>query len=229
MPTDAQWQAVIAADTEQRAYIREVISARKQRPRDDLISVLTQISLDEGDDGADSLSDSELEDMCELLIGAGNFTTSDLIGNAVLALLQHPEEFAKLRSDPTTYLPRAVQEAMRFDGPSLVARRYALEDIEWEGQHIQRGSTLNLMIAAGNHDPDYFETPDQFLLDRDPKPHLGFGVGAHHCVGFLLARVQLEVALAGLIALGPQLNLESHTRGKNMLFRNCKTLVVESG
>ena len=165
--------------------------------------------------------------MCTLLIGAGNFTTTDLIANAILALIQHPAQLSKLRANPAL-IDDAIAEALRYDAPSLVARRFVLEDITVAGQAGPAGSVVNLVLASANHDPSVFSQPDTFDFSlKTRKPHLSFGQGMHHCLGAPLARLEVQIAVAKFFETFPQPVLIDLSRTKTLGFRGCKRLLVE--
>lgn len=146
--------------------------------------------------------------MASLLIIAGNETTVSLIGNAMVALLTHPEQRALLEADPSL-LPRAVEELIRFDGPvERTLNRWAAEDVELGGQTIRHGESVIVILGAADRDPSRFDAPDVLDLtaERDAR-HLGFGRGVHFCLGAPLARVEAEIALETLLRRLPGVRL----------------------
>lgn len=221
MPTNAQWEEIVMADKSLRDYMRAIVHERKSMPCDDLITALVSAHLD-----ADFLSEDEVVEMCCLLIGAGNFTTTDLISNSILALLQHPEQHLNLQTHVSS-IENTIEECLRFDNPVLAVRRFALEDIQFEGKLIKKGSVLNLILGAANHDPQSFESPDKFDTSVKRSPHLSFGRGLHHCLGAPLAKLEAKIAVAEFFAAFPAATLLGHTRNKTMNFRGCRTLKVK--
>lgn len=183
------------------AYLAVIVAARKQDPRDDLISAL--VGTQEADD---RLTDVEVIATCLLILGAGHETTTNLIGNGVRALLDHPGELDRLRRDPGLIRP-AVEELLRFDSPVQVTSRVPTEDVELDGEVLAAGVEVNVLIGAANRDPEIFPEPDRLLLDRRDNRHLSFGFGVHFCLGAPLARLEGEVAIATLSKRFPNLAL----------------------
>jgi cytochrome P450 len=183
------------------AYLVEIIAARRVAPRDDLISAMVQAQEEN-----DALSDAELLATSNLLLIAGHETTTNLIGNGLLALLREPDQLARLRAEPSL-LPTAIEELLRYDGPVQATLRVAREDVEIGGHAIEAGSLLLVGIGAANHDPDVFTEPERLDVGRDPNPHLAFGFGAHFCLGAPLARLEGEVAFRALLERFPHLAL----------------------
>src|SRR5919204_383775 len=157
------------------AYLHDLFARRRKEPGDDLVSALLQVR-----DGGDTPSDQELFSMVVLLIVAGHETTVSLIGNAVLALLRHPDQLAALCAEPAL-VPNAVEELVRYDGPvERTLNRWAATDVELGGQTIRRGESVIVILGAADHDPERFDAPDELDLtaERDAR-HLGFGRGSH--------------------------------------------------
>ncbi len=185
------------------AYLLALFAERREQPGEDLVSALVAV-----EDGGDTLSEEELCSMVALLIVAGHETTVSLIGNAMLALMTHPDQRAAVEEDPSL-LPRAVEELIRFDGPvERTLNRWAAVDVELGGQTIRRGETVIVVLGAADHDPERFEEPDTLDLaaERDSR-HLGFGRGRHFCLGAPLARLEAEIALETLLRRLPGLRL----------------------
>jgi pimeloyl-[acyl-carrier protein] synthase len=182
-------------------YLSDIIAARRREPRDDLISAMIHAQ-----EESDALSDEELLATSNLLLLAGHETTTNLIGNGVLALLREPEELERLRADPGL-LPTAIEELLRFDGPVQATVRVALEDIEIDEHVIPKGALVLVNLGAANRDPEVFEDPDRLDVGRDPNPHVSFGFATHFCMGAPMARLEAEVALGALISRFPKLAL----------------------
>jgi cytochrome P450 len=207
-------------------YLLALFAERRQEPGEDLVSALVAV-----EDGGDTLSEEELCSMVALLIVAGHETTVSLIGNAMLALLTHPEQRAAIERD-SSLLPRAVEELIRYDGPvERTLNRWAAVDVELRGQTIRRGETVIVVLGAADHDPARFENPDTLDLaaERDAR-HLGFGRGRHFCLGAPLARLEAEIALGMLLRRLPGLRLavaEDEVRWRFVpLFRSLVALPV---
>jgi cytochrome P450 len=170
---------------------KAAIARRRDEPGDDLISDLIRVR----DEDGDRLSDTELVTLVWHVVLAGQ-TPTNLIANAVVALLTHPEQLAEFRAD-SRIRSRAVEELIRWCGPTLLAiPRYAREDVELHGTVIQKVEPVTAAIAAANRDPRAFAEPELDQLDLGAG-HLGFGHGPHFCLGASLARVQTEAALTG--------------------------------
>jgi cytochrome P450 len=150
--------------------------------------------------GGQRLSSMELMQFVMLLLVAGNETTTNLIGNAVSALLDHPAELARVVADPSL-VPDLVEETLRFDAPVQLVFRTATRELELRGARIPRGATVALLLGSANRDERRFPDPDRFDVGRDARGHLGFGFGAHFCLGASLARLEARVALGALVPL----------------------------
>jgi cytochrome P450 len=184
------------------AYLRELFERRGMTPGDDLISALLQV-----EEGGDTLSEEELFSMVVLLIIAGHETTVSLIGNAVLALLEHPDQRAELQSDPERISP-AIEELLRYDSPvERTLNRWAATDVELGGQTIRRGEGVIVILGSANRDSSRFTDPDTLDLARADVKHIAFGRGSHYCLGAPLARLEAEVALTTLLRRLPGLRL----------------------
>jgi cytochrome P450 len=187
-------------------YLRALFERRRTEPGDDLISALLQV-----EEGGDTLSEQELFSMVALLIIAGHETTVSLIGNAVLALLTHPEQRAELERDASR-VPRAVEELLRYDGPvERTLHRWATEDVEIGGQTIKRGDSVIVILGSADRDPSRFRDADKLDFAREDNKHIAFGRGSHYCLGAPLARLEAEIALATLLRRLPGLRLAIST------------------
>ncbi len=200
-------------------YFRDIIAERCREPREDLVSTLI------GAQERDRLSEDEILASCVLLLIAGNETTRNLIGNGVLALLRHPAQIERLHKDPSL-IQSAVDELLRFTGPVQTTARVATEDADIGGQTIKRGQLVFTLLAAANHDPAKLEDPDELDIRRHPNDHIAFGEGPHSCLGQYLARLEAEIAIAGLLARFPHLRLETEEEewGGNFIIRGLKSL-----
>ena len=183
-------------------FVREVIAHKRENPGDDILTGLIA-----AEEEGDSLSEDELVSMCFLLVVAGYETTSHLITNGALTLLQHPDSLSRLRREPES-MGRAVEEILRYRGPVQGAKfGYAREDVTWHGVEIKKGTAMFPAYGAANHDPEVFDHPEVFDIDRDPNHHLGFGHGMHFCLGAQLARLETRIALRDLIERYPKIRL----------------------
>ncbi|MBI1815222.1 MAG: cytochrome P450 [Deltaproteobacteria bacterium] len=183
----------IAAATALREYFITLIAARRRNLTDDILSELIR-----AEEAGDRLSGDELIAQSIGLLIAGFETTIGLIGNGVRALIQHPDELAKLHARPEL-VASAVEECLRYDGPIVLTVRVTHEDVEMGGKTIPKDSRVFAMIAAANRDPAQFPDPDRFDIERTPNEHLAFGGGAHFCLGAHLARLEAQVAIGGLV------------------------------
>jgi cytochrome P450 len=184
-------------------YFTEVIQKRRKERQADLISNL----IDAEEDG-EQLDEAEIIDVCHALLFAGNVTTTDLIGNAVLALLQHPNELSKLLAEPNL-VRSAVEEVLRYDTPVMQGTRIATEAMQIGGCPVAAGQTINAMLYAANHDPKAHPDPKRFDIERPDKRHNSFGGGAHFCLGAPLARAEAQIALSLLFKRFPKLRLRT--------------------
>ena len=152
------------------------------------------------------LTDAEVITNLSALLVAGNLTTTDLIGNGVRIFLTHPNELAKLKSDPAL-VAAAVEETLRFEPPVDITGRIASREMEVGGCPIHSTQSMSLSLRAANRDPEVFEHPDRFDITRKKSPHVAFGGGAHICIGAPLARLEAQVALTKLFTRFPNLSL----------------------
>ncbi len=180
-------------------YMRPIIRQRRRHPADDLISVIAAAS--EGELG---LTEFEIAMFILLLLVAGNETTTNLLGNTVDALLEHPDQLARVAAD-LSLVPALVEEALRYDSPVQRLRRVVREDTEIAGVKIPAEGDLLIAIGSANRDERRFPEPDRFDIDRDTRGHLAFGFGNHFCLGASLARLEARVALEALVPELPRL------------------------
>ncbi|MBZ0285455.1 MAG: cytochrome P450 [Anaerolineae bacterium] len=183
------------------AYLRDLANARRKHPQDDLMSALVA-----AEEAGDKLTEQELIATCILLLVAGHETTTNLIGNGMLALLRHPEQLEKLRNDPVLIKP-AIEEVLRYDSPVQMTSRMVMTDMEFQGQHLRKGSQVSFMLGAANRDPEQFANPDQLDISRESNPHLAFSNGIHYCLGAPLARLEGQIAISTLLKRLPKMGL----------------------
>jgi cytochrome P450 len=182
-------------------YLSVLIAERRAVPRDDLISALTQAN-----EHGDQLNEAELLGTSLLLLVAGHETTVNLIGNGMFALLQRPDQWERLKQDPTL-VKDAVEELLRLVNPVHLVNRYAAEDLVISGVPIPKGSHLLLLLAAADHEPDAFAEPERLDVNRGVTRHVAFGQGIHYCLGAPLARLEGEIAFTTLLTRLPDLHL----------------------
>ncbi|MEN8183568.1 MAG: cytochrome P450 [Myxococcota bacterium] len=205
MTRDAYLEEAEAAALEMNAYFREQFERHRQRPGDDLIDGLLAAH-DEGD----RLSEDELLSTCLLLLVAGHETTTNLVGNGLLGLLRHPEQWERLRAQPEL-APSAVEECLRYDAPVQFTSRRPWEDVELFGRTVPGDMEVILVLGAANRDPARFPDPDRLDIGRADNTHLAFSQGIHFCLGASLARLEAEVALRGLSRRFPEMELACET------------------
>jgi cytochrome P450 len=178
--------------TELAEYVTRTLEDRRTRPRDDLISALLR-----AEEGETALTPVEIMGFTLLLLVAGNETTTNLIGNAVLALLAHPSELERVEQH-AALVPALVEEVLRYDAPVQFVFRTATSDVELAGVRIPAGATVMPLIGSANRDDAQFPDGERFDVARNPQGHLGFGFGIHFCLGASLARLEARVALEEL-------------------------------
>jgi cytochrome P450 len=192
---DRYSDAFVDAMTGLIRYLRGVARERRQRPADDLISTL--VTSQEGEVG---LSDYEVVLFVTLLLVAGNETTTNLIGNAVNALLDHPEQLERVVDDPSL-VPALIEETLRYDSPVQLVFRNTTRETEIAGTRIPEGAWVVPILGSANRDERRFEDPDRFDVGRNPQGHFGFGFGRHFCLGASLARLEARATLEALVPL----------------------------
>ncbi|MEW1688411.1 cytochrome P450 [Streptomyces sp. NPDC091265] len=184
------------------AYMTGLIASKRLRPGDSLLDRLIAAR-----DGEDRLDEDELVSLAVLLLVAGHETTTHFLGNAALALLRHPAELARLRSNPET-IPQALDELLRFDAPvSTSTFRFSTEALTLGDTEIPAGVPVLVALGAANRDPERFPTPDRLDLDRDATGHLSFGHGIHRCIGAPLAKAEAHIALRAILTRFPGIRL----------------------
>lgn len=183
-------------------YMAGLIAAKRQQPGDAILDDLIAVR-----DGSDRLSEDELVSLAVLLLVAGHETTTNFLGNALLALLQHPAELERLRSAPES-VPAALDELLRYGSPvSTATFRYTAQAVKLGGTEVPAGVPVLVALGAANRDPERFPSPDRLDLDRDASGHLGFGHGIHRCVGAPLARIEAGIALCAILTRFPGIRL----------------------
>ncbi len=204
------------------AFFHEQIVRQREQPRPGILSDLIAVR-----DQGDRLSENELIVTCTLLLIAGHDTTVNLIGNGMLALLRHPDQFALLKAHPELIQP-AVEEFLRYESSSQMTGRIAHEDVEYGGKVIHRGDQINLLLGSANHDPAQFSDPDRLDITRKDNKHIAFGHGIHYCLGAPLARLEAQVAITLLLQRHPDLHLTDGEpeRRETIGFRGLKHLLV---
>jgi cytochrome P450 len=215
-----------AASNALREYFVPILAARRQEPRDDLISNLAQAKTDR-----EKLSDEEIFSFLRLLLPAGVETTYRSLGNMLFGLLSKPDQLGAVRVD-RSLLPQAIEEAVRWEPPLLTITRVATRDTELAGVPIPAGSSVMPMLGAANRQDDRYPDPDRFDIFRPARAHIGFGHGVHVCLGMHLARLEMRVALNLLFDRLPNLRLDPdgddpHIRGQ--VFRSPTSLPVLFG
>jgi cytochrome P450 len=204
-------------------YLSRIASERRAQPTDDLVSALVAQQ-----DGGAGLSDREVVQFAVLLLVAGNETTTNLIGNTVSALLDHPDVLERAAADPSL-IPAVIEEGLRYDAPVQLVFRSTTRDVELSGTAIPAGSFVAPLIGSANRDERQFPDPDRFDLDRDTRGHLGFGFGKHFCLGSSLARLEARAALEALLPELPALKRapEQGDRVESFLVRGIQSLALQ--
>jgi cytochrome P450 len=192
-----------AVSEEMDAYLTKMIAQRRTAPKDDLLTRLVEAEVD-----GERLTQAEILGFFQLLVVAGQETTTNLINNAVLCLLENPDQLARLWAAPDL-LPLAIEEVLRYRSPLAWLMRTPRRDMEMHGQVIPAGKLVLAMVGSANRDPKQFPGAARFDITRNPNPHIAFGHGIHSCIGAALARMETKIALSELL---PRLkNLELAT------------------
>lgn len=206
------------------SFFREIVQNREKEPQEDMISALIAAR-----DDNQALTEDEVIATCILILFAGHETTTNLIGNGMLTLLQNPAQFQLLAQDPAL-APSAVEEMLRFEGPTIAAPRVVEQEYKMKKKILKKNDRLFAMLSAANRDARIFEEPHQFEITREKNPHIAFGHNIHFCVGAPLARLEGEIAVNALLARFPQMklaekDLEWH---HSLVFRGVKSLKIKN-
>ena len=229
------------------AYVRDLSRKRRESPQDDLLTALLSVTEEDmacphphGPSASQAagelvqerhasltLTEEELVSNINILLSTGHETTTHLIGNGLLALLQHPEQMQKLQEQPVLLAP-AIEEMLRYDNPVQITYRSALEDAEIQGKRIRKGDLVNSILGSANRDPQRFSNPDRFDIIRNEGRHLGFGLGIHFCIGAPLVRLEAEIVFETILRRFPKISLAAETLQwqEHPIFRGLKSLPV---
>jgi hypothetical protein len=204
-------------------YFRDLIVERRQHPADDMLSGLIEV-----EERGDRLNTEELIVNLILLLAAGHGTTTHLLGNGLLALSRHPDQWGRLVAAPTV-APTAVNELLRYDGPVQSTGRQASEDIPLANKTIKQGQRVTVFLGSANHDEAHFAEPEVLDLQRSDARPLSFGHGIHTCLGAALARMETQVAFSELARRFPKLEVDTTAPQHNpsISFRGLMALPVE--
>jgi cytochrome P450 len=214
-----------AAAVQIQSYLCDLVRARRERPADDLISALVAVEDDEH-----QLTEEELVTMAALILAAGFETTTGVLANGLLTLLDAPRQADRLRREPALVKP-AVEELLRYDAPvQILYGRTATEDMIVGDLRVRAGQRLINLLGAANRDPRQFSDPDELRLDRDEGPGLSFGGGIHHCLGAALARLEAQVMLPMLLRRYPRAAVAGEpVRRGGLMIRGYTSLPITVG
>jgi cytochrome P450 len=217
MASVEQMQGAREARVAMEQYFGELIAERRRRPAGDLLSELIAVS-----DGSDRLTEDEVVTTAILLFAAGFETTTNLIGNGLLALLRHPDQLERVRSlvRDVRGMQRAVEELLRWDSPVQLDGRMTFEEVELAGHRIDAGQVVMTLLGAANRDPRRFSEPERFDVGRDEGPPMSFGSGIHYCLGAALARMEGQVCFGRLFERFDRIEL----RAPDVAYRDRITL-----
>jgi cytochrome P450 len=207
---------------EMTEYFSQAVAERRRRPREDLISGLVA-----AEEQGQALSEQEVLATLVLLLVAGNETTTNLIGNGMLALFRHPDQWERLCRQPEL-VRTAVEELLRYESPAQATSRVALEEIEIDGHRIEPYQLVFCILGSANRDPEIFAEPDRLDIAREPNPHLAFGDGIHFCLGAPLARAEAQAAFSALARRFPHIRPREGAPewAPNYILRGLKRLPV---
>jgi len=205
-------------------YFRDIVSARRRNPGNDLISMLLSVN-----DNGDTLNDEEIISNVLLMFAAGFETTTNMMGNALITLHKHPDQLAKLRANPEL-MTSAIYECMRYDSSVQALQRVALEDLEVAGIQFKKGTLVLLSLGSANRDPEQYDDPDTFNIERpETGMPLWFAAGIHYCIGARLAMLEMETAVSTLLRRFPTLrltNLDSLEYQPRNVMRGVKSIMA---
>jgi len=205
-------------------YLRALVARRRARPGDPETDVLTRLI--QGTGAGEHLSERELLQNCIFILNAGHETTTNLIGNTLALLHDHPDQMARLKGEPAL-ISGTIEESLRFMSPNQFGNRETTQDVTIGGYEIARGTNLHLCIGAANRDPDVFDAPGAFDIARKPNRHLAFAGGPHVCVGLTLARMEGRIAVHRFLARFPNYRLnDGRISGGRIRFRGYAALPV---
>jgi len=209
------------------AYLEILVARRRAKPGNPDRDVLTRLI--QGEDNGERLTEKELLHNCIFLLNAGHETTTNLIGNGLVALSNHPAEKRRLIDDPVL-IKTAIEEMLRFESSNQLGNRMAVEPVELGGITLPAGTPLTLCIGAANRDPKQFPDPERLDIGRTPNRHLAFGTGAHQCAGMALARLEGAIAISRLLARFPDYALRGEpVRGGRVRFRGFLQVLCRLG
>ena len=213
---------VLRSLEEMCSYFRAAVQGHRQHRGNDLICELLNAELD-----GDSLTEEEVVANSIMLMTGGQETTTNLIGNGILSLLRHPDQFQKLRANPSL-VHSAIEELLRYESPIQYTSRLALDDVQMEGKTIRKGQAVIAVMGAANRDPERFPDPDRLDICRQDNRHLAFAWGAHFCFGAPLARLEGQIAFETMLRRMPNLGLKPGpvTWRENLSFRGLTSLPV---
>ena len=226
---------------EMTEYIKDLADKRRENMGEDLLSILLSVS--DGDScpvphhssgrlireasAVSTLTEEELVANINILLSTGHETTTHLIGNGILALLQNPDQLKLLKDNPNL-LDSTIDEILRYDNPVQITYRSALEDVEIKGKTIRKGDLVNTILGSANRDPERFNNPNQFDITRSEGRHLSFGLGIHYCIGAPLVKLEAEIAFETILHRFPNLQLKTEKLEwqEHPIFRGLKKLQI---
>src|SRR5688572_1320319 len=226
---------------EMTEYIKHLANKRRENMGEDLLSIL--LSASDGDgcpvphhasggltreiSAVSTLTEEELVANINILLSTGHETTTHLIGNGILALLQHPDQMKLLKEKPEL-IDSTIDEILRYDNPVQITYRSALEDAEIKGKAIRKGDLVNTILGSANRDPERFTNPNTFAITRSEGRHLSFGLGIHYCIGAPLVKLEAEIAFETILRRFPNLQFKSDVLEwqEHPIFRGLKKLEV---
>jgi len=190
------------AGPEMARYFAALVPERRREPQKDLITQLIETR-----ENGDSLDDGEIISALVSLLFAGHETTVNLIGNGMLSLLRHRDEFERVRDEEVAR--PTIEELLRYESPAQIISRSAVRNADFGGKTIREGDSVIGLLGAANRDPDVFASPDTLDVSRDPNPHVAFGHGVHFCIGAMLSRLEGRIAIPALVSRFPNMKLAS--------------------